>query len=272
MTVISTLITRAGTVHATDSLLTRLGADGQREPVEWQQTKIVPVRTWRGAMSYWGLALIEGQGSTVEWLRDRAAEAGDFTSPQYFSEAVAARLNRALAGLPFRRPVDAGIGIHFSAYEWVDDQWIPELFIVSNWLDPNYTALRPGGVGATRETYGSITGQGPRPQDGAAANRLAVSRALRDGMWFRWNNGDPRLYNLAADAIHCMFSELAGRGVLGQPDDVETLRALTRRPVEVVSEIQRDFCGPGARLVGGRIHDLAITPAGEYSSASGDAA
>ncbi len=41
---------------------------------------------------------------------------------------------------------------------------------------------------------------------------------------------------------------------------------LARRPVEVVSEIQRDFCQAGRRTVGGKIHDLAITPGGRYLS------
>src|SRR5215831_14873694 len=46
--------------------------------------------------------------------------------------------------------------------------------------------------------------------------------------------------------------------------------SLARRPVEVVTAIQRDFCAGGKRIGGGRVHDLLITPSGDYSSTSGD--
>ena len=270
MTVISTLITSAGTVHATDSLLTNLMADGRREPVEWTQTKIIPVPAWRGAMSYWGLAQIEGRWSTLGWLRNEAAKAGDFASAEDFARELASQLNRELAAMTFRRRTDAGIGIHFSAYERMDDRWIPELFLISNWSDTSYSSIRMTGVGYSRETHGTLSGQGPRLEDSQLDRRLKVSDSIDRGGWFRYNNGDPQLYNPAAIAIQNMFKELASRKILRDPNSLETLRALARRPVEVVSEIQHDFCAAGTRVVGGRVHDLAITPTGLYSSTSGD--
>ena len=270
MTVISTLITSAGTVHATDSLLTNLLADGRCEPVEWAQTKIIPVPAWRGAMSYWGLAQIEGRWSTLDWLRNEAARAGDFGSAEAFAEELAGRLNRELSAMTFRRQTDAGIGIHFSAYERVDDRWIPELFLISNWTDPSYSNTRATGVGFSRETHGTLSGQGPNQDDSKQDRRITVSDAIIAGTWLRYNNGDPRLYNRAAGAIQDMFRELAARRILRDPNSLETLRSLARRPVQVVSEIQHDFCAPGTRVVGGRVHDLAITSTGAYSSTSGD--
>jgi len=270
VTVISCLINRAGTFHATDSLLTRLGPDGQREPLEWQETKIVPVPAWRGAMSYWGLALIEQQWSTLDWLRAQAKRAAQFESAAAFAEALAVELRRALAGLRVRRDVDAGIGIHFTAYEWIDDYWIPELFLVTNWSDPTYTALRPTGVGMSRETHGTFSGEGPRPDDSDPGRRRAVSRYLQAGGWFIYNNGDPELFNPAANSILHMFRTLSKRGILRGADDIGSLGSLTRRPIEVVSAIQHDFCASGTRVVGGKIHDLAITPTGIHSSTSGD--
>jgi hypothetical protein len=269
MTVISTLITRTGTVHATDSLLTFL-RDGQSEPLEWQQTKIVPVRPWRGAMSFWGLAKINDSWSTLEWLRNQATSAGLFRSPEAFAHELAVSLQNDLSQLRFQRITDAGIGIHFSAYERIADRWIPELFLISNWGDTSYTSLRATGVGVSRETYSTVSGQGGNPATTNDEERLKVSAALQAGTWFRYNNGDPRLYNTAANAFHDMIIELVRRGVLRNIDDINTIRSLATRPVEIVSAIQRDFCVPGRRVVGGRIHDLAVTPTGAYSSASGD--
>jgi hypothetical protein len=269
MSVISTLITRTATIHATDSLITRL-CNGQREVIEWEKTKVIPVPAWRGAMSYWGFAEVEGQWSTLNWLRIQASQAGDFCSPEAFAKAMTIDLNEQFRKINTCQKVDKGIGIHFSAYEYVESRWIPELFLISNWLDTTYTAIRQT-VNISRETHHWVSGQDPRPEDANKDRRLKVWQALQDGKWLRYNNGDPHLYNLAAMAILEMANQLAFRGILRQPDDIETLRSLTLKPVKIVSEIQRDFCVANTRIVGGRIHDLAITPAGSYSSTSGDA-
>jgi hypothetical protein len=269
MTVISTLITRTGTVHATDSLLTSL-RDGQREPLEWRQTKIVPVRPWRGAMSFWGLAKMDDSWSTLEWLRNQATSAGLSRSPEAFAREIAANLQTALSRLKFQQITDAGIGIHFSAYEWIAERWVPELFLISNWGDTSYTSLRATGVRVSRETYSTVSGQGGNPETTNDEERLAVGAALQSGTWIRYNNGDPRLYNAAANTFQDMVIELARRGILRNIDDINTVRSLATRPVEIVSALQRDFCIPGRRVVGGRIHDLAIAPTGIYSSMSGD--
>ncbi|MCR4304664.1 MAG: hypothetical protein NUV63_10650 [Gallionella sp.] len=272
MTVISTLITRVGTVHATDSLITILKSDGQRDPIEWQRTKIVPVRAWRGAMSYYGLAQIEGCWSTLDWLREQATKASTFATAGRFAYALADALNREIPALPIRREADKGIGIHFSAYEWINGYWIPELFHISNWSDPTYTGLRPTGVGASADMSGAVSNHFPDLVNNEEAKRLAVHQAIQAGVWFQYNNGDPRLFNSAAKAILDMFKELESRGILCDATNIETIRALTTQPVEMVSNIQHGFCADRTRVVGGRIHDLAITPDGEYFSTSGDAA
>jgi hypothetical protein len=62
VTVISTVITRYCTVHASDSLITKLQPDGSAIPIEWEQSKIILVRPWRGAMSYWGWRSLKPTG------------------------------------------------------------------------------------------------------------------------------------------------------------------------------------------------------------------
>ena len=272
MTVISTLITRAGTVHVTDSLITRLNRLGEREPTEWQETKIIPVRAWRGAMSYYGLAQIEGLWSTLDWLRDQAGKANAFRTPMDFAQALAKSLDQAVASLPIRREIDKGIGIHFSTYESIDGYWIPDLIHISNWSDPSYTALRSTGVGASADLSGAVSKQNPELKGDVTAVRLKVHRNIHDGMWPIYNNGDPLLFNKAATTIFDMFKDISDRGILRDPDNIDTIRALARRAVEIVSNIQHDLCRHGTRVVGGRIHDLSIKPNGDYYSTSGDIA
>ena len=47
--------------------------------------------------------------------------------------------------------------------------------------------------------------------------------------------------------------------------------AFARRPVEVVSKLLTDFAKTNRRMIGGRPHDLAISPDGQYFSSTGDA-
>src|ERR1700690_2642988 len=107
MTVIATLITRHCTVHATDSFITRLKADGNREVLESQQSKIVTVRQFRGMMSYWGLATFDQYSwSTYEWLGRQAT--GTFDSADKFAYHIADELNKALSSMDFRDPTESG--------------------------------------------------------------------------------------------------------------------------------------------------------------------
>jgi len=173
--------------------------------------------------------------------------------------------------MSFYRPVDAGIGIHFSAYEYIGGYWIPELFLISNWADTSYSWLRPEGIGLSRETYHTIRKCPPLPEHREDQYRLAVHDYLFRGGLIFYNNGDPVMFNSAANAIFSGMMILAERQQLAAIDTPEKHLAIVRSPVELVSAIQRKFCQTGGRVVGGRPHDLAVTPAGELSSTSGDA-
>jgi len=93
MTIIATLITRRATVHASDSLLT-ISRNGMVDAINWEQTKIIGVPAWRGAMSYWGLAEVRDQNDVVlwsvfGWLRDQAGSASTFDSAEAFAAHLA---------------------------------------------------------------------------------------------------------------------------------------------------------------------------------------
>lgn len=270
MTVISTVISRSCIVHASDSLITERQPNGTYSITESERTKIIVVREWRGAMAYWGLATF-GSWSTFDWLRDRATHTSNFLSAEQFAGATAAQLEKELSKMHFARPTDAGVGIHFTAYEYINDYWVPELFLISNWADPSYTTLRSNGVGASRETYHTITAQPPRDEHRETDCRLQVHAFLQEGKFLIYNNGDPTLFNTAANGLATMFGELARRGRINAPHDIRTHLAIARRPIEIVANAQRDFCGSDMRIVGGRLHDLATTPGGVYSSSTGDA-
>jgi len=255
--------------HASDSFITERQASGTFHILESTKTKIVNVRQWRGAMAYWGLAT-HGGWSTWDWLNERARVANGYASAGEFAVDTAGQLEKRLRGMRFARPTDAGLGIHFSAYERKNDYWIPELFLISNWSDPSYSALRPNGVSVSRETYGTIANEPPSDAHGELEFRLKVHEFLQQGKLLIYNNGDPALFNPAANGMATMFIELARRGLSSQQQDIRKFLAMARRPVEIVANAQQDFCDPGKRIVGGKPHDLAITPDGLYLSTTGD--
>jgi hypothetical protein len=145
MTVISTIITKRLTAHASDSLITPFGKHNKEER-ETQKTKIIPVRHFRGAMSYWGLATTTAGWNTLDWLRDRAGGyARKFDNPEEYAKALRAELNQQFSKISLQEPGQPGLGIHFTAYEVVDGYRIPEMFKISNWTDLSYSAVHPGG-------------------------------------------------------------------------------------------------------------------------------
>lgn len=275
MTVISTIITRRYTAHASDSLITPFGEHENdlnwKEMREWQKTKIIPVRHWRGALSYWGLATSPGW-DTLAWLRERARNAGQFESAELFAEALTEDLTQAIKKMRFPESVQSGLGIHLTVYERVNDYWIPELFKISNWTDNYYAAVFPDGFQLERVTYHTIFDPTipEMPEHRETEYRLEVHKKLQTGQMLIYNNGDPVLFNPPASALFGMIQTLAHRGILDDPDTPEWICSLARRPIEVVAAAQRDFCRKGTARVGGKPHDLAITPDGMYWSSTGD--
>lgn len=270
MTVVAAVIARACTVHATDSFLTVLKPDGSRRVVESQETKIVAVPAWRGALAYWGLAGISSRWKTLDWLRSQASNAGRHGTAEHFAEDLARNLEAELLRLGVARSLGGGIGIHLTVYERLGNYWIPELFLISNYLDPTYSSIQPSGVLWSRETYGTITGEDRRPSHGLQEVRQRVQQFLGAGGWLQYNNGDPALFNAPSGALHEAIQESNRRGLLGGMG-TDRIRGLARLPVETIVEIQRTFYRSGRRIVGGRVHDLTVTPEGVYTSTSGDA-
>jgi len=272
MTVVAAIITRHCTAHASDSFLTTARPNGHLEVVDDRARKLVRVPAWRGVIAYWGYAGGDGGGKTFDLLVAESARAGEHGSAQAFAQHLAATLTAMLHGRRFARPTDGGIGLHFTAYERVSDYWVPELFLVSNWTDASYSAIRPGGLSVTRETYATIRRLEERsPEHGEASCRLEVHASLhQQPMMLRFANGDPVLFNPLANAMLECFMTMGARGELENPESVQTHLTLVRRPVESISHLVSDFAPLGQRRVGGRARDLAVSPGGMYESTTGE--
>lgn len=275
MTVISTVISMYCTAVASDSFIIRPQPDGTKLVEEDQKTKIISVNAWRGTIAYWGLAL-HGNWKTLEWLKERSADASRFQSAEDFAIDMREKLSDALSKMHFKDQLEAGIGIHFTAYENVNGFYVPELFVLSNFGDTSYNSLHKDGVRLNRNTYISMdraingTDLPALPEHRDPMYRMFVRHHLNSGAILLFNNGDPIMFNQAANGILGMINAIADRGNLINATDIGTYRQMAKLPVEIVSKAQQQFAKQGTRLVGGRPHDLVVTPTGIYSSDSGD--
>ena len=220
MTVISTFIVKSCTIHASDSLLTVYKGNGKFEPEEHKRSKIIPVRRFRGAMSYWGLAKYQHYNwSTYDWLLQKAGEANNYSTPEDFATFIAQQLNQSIAGMHFPKPKYSSIGIHFTAYEYIDGYQVPELFLISNWANTTYDSIRPNGCGTSRETYGTVEGIIDRlPEHREPKYRHAVYSYLQSGGVLMYNNGDPAMFNTVLN----MFSLRACLKIMSVHDGDQT--------------------------------------------------
>ncbi|HEU5404276.1 MAG TPA: hypothetical protein VFU86_23200 [Terriglobales bacterium] len=268
MTVISTLICDVCTVHASDSFITQRMVNGDLVPIESEESKIIRVNAWKGALSYWGLATCSDYGwNTAEWLRNQASAAQTFCSAEAFASHLTVALNSKLATMRFRNPLEKGIGIHLTAYERLHDCEIPELFLISNWASPSYDSLRD--LSVSRETFHTVTGEAPMDLHREFQYRKQVYDCIHARKLLVYNNGHPSLFNKAANGLFGLFYELYQKNTLLNTNDFETWLRVTRRPIEAIIQAQRDFVPQSERRVGGQPHALSIAPTGECWSFEG---
>lgn len=266
MTVISTVVTHLGVVHATDSLITTLTSDGVNTPVTWKGTKILKIQSMKGAMSFWGLARIDAKKwSIMNWLECKVHGSGSFSNPETFAVQIANELNNEYTRLGIASEPRYGLGIHFTAYENINGHFVPELFLISNLGDPLYSSIRAGGFGATRET--SATAFNMRENIGQTESilRLMFHKWLSQGNYLIFNNGDPILYNYSAKAMNNMIKTLLGRNAFRPLNKLIEYVNIASFPVDTVAYIQRKLCRKGTQIIGGKTRHLSVDPNGVYS-------
>lgn len=258
MTAISTIISKQCIAVSTDSYITDCTTGLPR--VDKKRSKITEIRALRAAAAYWGLAETTNGWTTKAWLEAKAIEAQNFGTLEGFAIALHEDLAKILSGVGVD---DRGIGIHLMGYERVGDYWVPELFLISNYADTTYSKLCC--LHKSRETIHIAFKEQPNERHREPEYRYKLKGYLAEGGMLVFNNGDPSMFNPAATAVLRLLKKARERGVLRDSSSTETYRALARLPIKIVSEAQRDFYRKDKRRVGGKIHDLVITPAGQFS-------
>lgn len=279
MTLISALISIRGTAIATDSLITVRNEDDPTsvEQVEWETPKLVRLEKFSGTISFWGgfvaeVIFTKRQEKTThkiawtlyEWLCEKCKKI-----PEDTLETFVCRLTKDLkAEYTKRGRQNKGIGLHVTGYEYVDNTFIPELFLISNYVDTSYTTLRE--LSYSRETFHTITDIPSAEEHRNLEYRKTVYSYLVNGGLFIYNNGDPGLFNPVLKATWDSYLDSRNKNRVKEMLELKEFISLIRRPIEFVSKFQTDFFKKDKILIGGRIHDLAVWRDGIYISTSGD--
>lgn len=137
MTVIVAQLQVGRAIHCTDSLLTSK-IDGKRKRAIGSGTsKILDCPRFKGAISWWGLVGTETWNART-WLMDvmvRLDQVQDLTVDK-FAESLADELGYLLKRSHIEE--NKGVGLHFTTLEDIDDDVIPELFLITNYAGMEY--------------------------------------------------------------------------------------------------------------------------------------
>lgn len=268
MTAISAIISKDWIAAASDSLLTEYNhVSNTIKHLEFRKSKIVPIRQFKACAAYWGLAKI-GNWRTYDFLKEKATEANNYTNFEEFANYICQELQTKLNRIRFQNSSDKGIGIHLIGYESINGMQIPELFLISNYTDPNYNETRE--LNVSRHLYGTLPEEFRNGETTLSDKQLKVKDFLDLRRLFIFNNGDPVMFNPAAKAIFEMFNSAKERHQLRQTNNYEEYMRLVSRPIEIIKKVQKDFFVNDYIRVGGKIHHLLITKRGDFLSDTGD--
>jgi len=216
MTAISALISKKWIAAASDSLVTEFHPEtNEISHIDFRRSKIVPIRKFKAAAAYWSLAKI-GKWNTYDFLKTMARNAYNYDTIEEFANGIKLMLKEKLDGITFRTPIHQGIGIHLIGYEIHGDTLVPELFLISNFANPSYETLKE--LDVTRNLYGTLHENFRNNEESNEERRNKVIEFLDQGGIFRFNNGDPLLFNPAANAIHMMFNSAISRNVIREEE------------------------------------------------------
>jgi len=149
LTIILTQLTLGQTVHATDSLLTKRSS--RRLAKGSGQAKFLGCPQFRGGFSWFGQITAGRHWNAKTFLEQRIKDLPNppMISSDQFASEIAKELTYRLTFTHISKSM--GLGLHFTTYDLGDGEWIPELFLITNYTGLEYR----GGLGfvAQRQTY-----------------------------------------------------------------------------------------------------------------------
>lgn len=272
MTAIFTVIGNGFTIHACDSLRNQ-ALDNQgtiTHHLIQMGSKTVKFSQFRGAMSVFGLMHLHGW-DIIDWLEQQSIRAVEkkLQSPSHFANQIEHQLREIFFS---HNVTQHSVGIHFTAYEWKNQMWTPELFFITNFRGIHgQTQHYIGGLEMAhqRQTFFSYSGETRYDfhNHGRAYIRAKISAYLMNGGFpFVYKNGDPSLFqNLDTEIFDHQLAQIPH----GLPTDLDFSHAALAKvnSLALLHAARPDT----TRRIGAPCHNLLIRPEGEnlYESLTG---
>jgi len=194
MTVIVAQLQADKIIHATDSLLSARESDGRHTRASGSgASKIFECVQYNGAFSWWGAAETrswEAKSWLIE-LNDRLKELQNPLTVDVFAGKVAEELQYIHRSIPTEKA--RSHGMHFTVFERVGQEYIPELFLITNYAGMEYGS-GPRFV-AQRQTFHTLSGNSDCDfeRHHEESYRMEVLRRLKLHP-LTYSNGQPRLF------------------------------------------------------------------------------
>jgi hypothetical protein len=264
MTVISTTLLPNCMVHVTDSLLRGRQA-GQDQGGFENGSKFAKVSEFKGAMSWFG-KVYQHPWDAIEFLERMSADAGGQT-PDNFGRHIAEQLNSDGALLGIRQRM--AMGIHFSFYEDIGGDLIPELLWITNYSGitgtGEYVIAEGGDFTAQRQTFFTLTKNTDFERHAEHEYRKVVSHFLQNNGPIEYNNGNPALFNVF-DRVGPAVNHCIAKQQVAFDDEIDLAARTALFKVEAIAHFQERLFKDASRAVGNPCHYLVVLPDGNYLS------
>lgn len=266
MTVISAIIKKDFIIVASDSLIQRSKENNQIEKIFSSHPKFAAFPQIRCVVSYWGhVSIIEKGRDTPswdikKWLIEKQKNQIHFKSVEEFG----ALLTKELTAIFQRYTWDdykenkKTLGIHLVGFEWFQNKWIPELFLIigdsNNW---NFNF--------SRRTYGDLKNW-ENMEDDIIIQRETYYNVLEKG-YSVYNNGDNEMFNHFFNSFHGAIKSTSAKKKLKNVSTSgelpkEYFLDLATLPIKQIANFQKKYYHKKDISIGGKIHAILMNSEG----------
>jgi hypothetical protein len=248
MTIILTIISKDYSVTASDSKLTPIDQENGFGSDDNKKTISVP--KFNGVLSYCGLAFCDGW-NTIKWLEECTKHAVEFNEPHDFVQYMCKEINLIFKKHDYSRKIGMGIIIHFSCYEMIDNEWIPELYSLHNCDPLNARKFLPQGFSCHPNCFSCLPKEiFERYKRSKKINQQKIfSEMLHKGYIQILFNGSRPLCNSAIIGFSSMINQ--SRNSLSATDSIEFFTKMADWIVVTISGFQEKFFNEKDIFVGG---------------------
>jgi hypothetical protein len=187
-----------------------------------------------------------------QWLIKKLENQEDFKSLEAFGQCLAIELTNIFG--QYSWPSYKMLGIHLVGFEYFQDKWIPELFLIigdSKGWNFNFS----------RRTYDDLKGWVDMDSD-LARQREVYYDVLKKG-YSIYNNGDNEMFNHFFNSFHGAIKETDKRSQLSGGFSKEFFLDLATLPIKQVAYFQNKYYFKDNISVGGKVHVVLMNSEGK---------